>query len=276
MKSSWVAPNAGLMLLMMLTAALLGGCKTRAQINQLCAEDAWEEVAKEKGITGFVGRGIEIFVKDRDGNGVDISPQVRHLQEEAEEASKDPRTPVKALEEIIDDVSTYLVEELPQVHQVADAEWRMTLALGTLVDKSEDQVLGTALNRIAVKLNKNKEFRRRFKVLSSTKSEAESILRELGGAHPEDIFGPGYKGDTGVSTVHPDDLFVLTGHTDVFKERDGLAPVLKVTTFIEVTHPKTREVVLSQDFVKTYYFHPTRRHYISELENEKLASTSKR
>ena len=125
------------------------------------------------------------------------------------------------------------------------------------------------MDLIARRLQTNSQFTRHFKVLSSKASEAEAIIKDLSGSHPDDIFLPDSDKDNGVAKVHPDDLYLLTGWTDVFFE-DGKRK-MKTVTFIDVQHPQKREIVMSKEFSRTYYFHPYLGRYITESDDQRRA-----
>jgi len=243
--------------------ASLGGCASQSDLIKYPYDIAWikaQEAQQASGILTTTGRAF----------GLEIDPMTfDNAKYEAEQASKDASTPAEALDEIVSDVSQYLVTEMPRYAKQTGTEWRLVLAVGTLVDGTEDQKLGSAMNRIARKLQVNDQFRRHFKVLSSTESDATAVIEDLSGSHPDDIYLPDDDGDRGVAKVHPDDLYVMTGQTDVFVTKQNR--VMKTVTLIDVQHPKTRNVVLSKEFSRTYYFHPGDMAYISEAENQRRA-----
>jgi len=262
MKNSPLRKLAAGALLAGLSVSMLGGCASSSDLKELSSEAAWDKLEDNKNRTGFVKTLAE-------NTNVSLNDELfNDAQIRAEEESKNAETPVLALDEIVDDVSKYLVSEMPNYAKSQGTEWRLTLAVGTLVDGTEDQVLGTALDRIARNLQRNAEFRKHFKVLSSTKTDAEQIILELSGTHPDDIYLPDSDASDGVM-IHPDDLYVLTGRTDVFSTSQNR--ILKTVTLIDIQHPNSRENVLSADFSRTYYFHPGDMAYISEAENQRRA-----
>lgn len=240
----------------------LVGCGGR-DLTSLPYDKAWQEAetaSRQQGFTTTVTSAM----------GFDIDPATfANAEARAEAASKDASTPVQALDEIVDDVSKYLVQAMPKYAKDQGTEWRLTLAVGTLVDGTDDKKLGSAMDRIARKLQVNDQFRRHFKVLSSTASDAEAVIKDLSGSHPDDIYLPDSDADNGVAKVHPEDLYVMTGRTDVFTSNRNR--VMKTVTLIDVQHPKTRQVVLSKEFSRTYYFHPGDLDYITEAENQRRA-----
>ena len=252
------------LLVMVLTSASFVSCTSTkpSTLRQYQAEPAWNMVQDATAEGNAISAATKIF-------GIEgIDPELfDKSKREAEARAKDAQTPGKALDEIVNDVSAYLVTAMPKHARAQGAEWRLTLVAGTLVDGTTDKRLGSALDRISFQLQRNTDFRRHFKVLSSKKTEAESIIKDLSGSHPDDIFAPDSTADTGVKTVHPEDLYIMTGRTDVFESNDGLVPVLDTVTLIQVEHPQTRETVLSQEFRRRYVFHPGNLAYISEAEN---------
>ncbi|MEO0476623.1 MAG: hypothetical protein AAF085_11745 [Planctomycetota bacterium] len=237
------------------------GCASPTPLTDFPYKQAWQQVAEAKqqnAATQMMGYAL----------GVEIPAEMfDDAEARAEEASKDASTPLLALDEIVEDVSNYLVTAMPDYAQTSGTEWRLTLAVGTLVDGTEDKKLGSAMDRISRKLMVNDKFRRHFKVLSSTESEASKVIKQLSGTHPDDIYLPDDDSAAGVAKIHPDDLYVLTGRTDVFSSNRNR--ILKTVTLIDVQHPQTRQIVLSKEFARTYYFHPGDMDYISEDENQR-------
>lgn len=236
------------------------GCTETTLLTEYPYEQAWLQVAEAKqqnAATQVLGYAM----------GVEIPAELfEDAEAQAAEASKDASTPLLALDEIVEDVSEYLVTAMPKYAETSGTEWRLTLAVGTLIDGTEDKKLGSAMDRIARKLMVNDKFRKHFKVLSSTESEATEIIKQLSGTHPDDIYLPDDDSATGVAKVHPDDLYVLTGRTDVFSSNRNR--ILKTVTLIDVQHPQTRQIILSKEFARTYYFHPGDMDYISDMENQ--------
>lgn len=241
---------------------------TEDKMARMPADMAWEELQSQ--IEG--GKTLNVLLKKtKEAEGIDFSERARLAEEKAIEASQGAETPAKALDEIVSDVSEYLVTDLPNHSEVSGSNWRLTLALGRLIDRSDDGRLETALDEIAFHLMRNDQFAKHFKVLSSTKSEADAILTELSGKHPDDIYDPTTTSETGSKTVHPEDLFLLTGETSVWSEENNRKLVTR--TMIRVEHPASREIVLAEMFKKTYYFHPSDMKFISEEENEHRRET---
>ncbi|MFK7790576.1 MAG: hypothetical protein AB8C95_13925 [Phycisphaeraceae bacterium] len=249
--------------LVLLSLTCLLGCESPAPLTDYPYAQAWQQVSDAKqtnAATQMVGFAL----------GVEIPAEMfDNAEQQAQEASQDASTPLQALDEIVADVSAYLVTAMPEYANATGTEWRLTLAVGTLIDGTEDKKLGSAMDRIARKLIVNDKFRKHFKVLSSTETEASAVIKQLSGTHPDDIYLPDDDTAEGVAKVHPDDLYVLTGRTDVFSSNRNR--VLKTVTIIDVQHPQSRQIVLSKEFARTYYFHPGDMDYISETENQRRA-----
>ena len=243
-----------------LATTILGGCTS---LSEYPCDVAWKKIETRTTLS----RIVEIFLRDENGEQLINENPFEAAKEEAEAAARSAATPVQALDEIVDQVSQHLVLEMPQHAKNQGSQWRLTLAVGTLVDGTEDRVLGSALNRVARNLERNADFRQHFKVLASEHSDAEAILEQLSGAHPDDIYEADSDDSAGVATVHPDDLYVLTGRTDVFAEDQN--KILRTVTLIDITHPKTNQIILSEEFRRIYYFHPGDRAYITAAEDER-------
>ena len=240
--------------------------KKSGSLEDLPAEEAWERLdanVKKGSVANVIFRTTDIAIL----NQVDFEKMAKEAEAEAEEASKQAETPARALDEIVADVSEYLVRKLPAHQKVSGSDWRLTLAVGRLVDRSPDQRLQSALDEVAYNLMRNDTFARHFSILSSNQSEAEAIIQDLAGSHPDDIYDPTSMEETGVKKVHPEDLYLLTGETRIFQEDNNRKLITR--TIIRVEHPATREVVLSEIFKKTYHFHPADMKYISDAENER-------
>lgn len=257
-RSSFAAAKNWLLLLCLIP---FSGCTESTLLTDYPYQQAWQQVAEAKqqnAATQMLGFAM----------GVEIPAEMfEDAEAQAEEASKDASTPLLALDAIVEDVSAYLVTAMPKYAQTSGTEWRLTLAVGTLIDGTEDKKLGSAMDRIARKLMVNDQFRKHFKVLSSTETDASAVIKQLSGTHPDDIYLPDDDTATGVAKVHPDDLYVLTGRTDVFSSNRNR--VLKTVTIIDVQHPQTRQIILSKEFARTYFFHPGDMDYISDTENQR-------
>lgn len=240
----------------LMTIAVMGaGCG--GDLKQYTAETAWKKL-EEQGLLAKIP-GTEKFPIDLAG-----------AKRKAEAASQNAQTPVVAINEIATEVATKLAIDLPAHHATVNNKYRSALASADLVNKSGDKRLDAALQSVTVKLGQNTAFTNRFTVISRTPEQAKKILDGLTGSSDLKDFIPADAISGGISTIAPEDIYVLTGTANAFTSPNKRE--LTTVTFIQVDHPLTRKVVVRQEFTRKYVFHPGFEDYISEEKDKTLKS----
>ena len=261
----------GTMGALMVVGSQLGACGggvSREKLQTMPTSIAWLEVedaatkAKQQNVAiGFVEKLFQI-----DGVSADLfqTQETNKMNDEAEKAN----TPEAALTDMVADVTGYLLQKLPQHAQDNGSKWRLQLAVGKLDNLNNDNTLDQALFLIRDALINNEEFTNQFRVLSSSKTQADEILAEITGASSSNNYNPDPTASNGSAVYDPRDAYVVEGAVSVRKE-DGNKK-MTVSTTITASHPKSRETFGSRTFKRSYYFHPGFGKYITEEKNDSI------
>lgn len=143
------------------------------------------------------------------------------------------------------------------------------MAVSQFVNSSrqENIALQAALEDIESKLSENASVTNAFKLIAYSEQDAKKIIARVGG--DQSLFIDKRHGGTGGPKAIPaSDIYGLTGKFIQFGDETNRSLVIKTT--IEISNVEAREKVLTKSFESIYYFHPYRKAFISEAENDKL------
>lgn len=255
----------GTMGVLLVVGSQLGACggPDRAKLRTMPSSTAWMELEDAAQRAKVTDKLAEKF-----GNGIPADVFLNNASEDMNAKAEQADTPEAALTEMVADVSGYLVKKLPQHAAENGSKWRMQLAVGKLNNLKNDSTLDQALFLIRDALINDEEFRKQFRVISSTKTQADEILAEITGASSGMDMNPDPTASSGSDVYDPRDAYIVEGSVSVRKE-DGNKK-MTVTTTIEASHPKSRETFGSRTFNRSYYFHPGFGRYITAEENDTI------
>ena len=266
MKKLTTAGIAGLMV----AGLFLGGCATatmtsREKLRTMQAETALKRMDKDVSTIGWVDTGLNVFGGDKASQlAKEYKRQLEHLNEDMEEQIRTSSTPEQALREMVEDVTGYMLTELPKD---ADArgltEYQINVAMGKLVNKNQDPRLEGALSLIRSNLINNDRFTNRFKLLAASKDRAKEIIDDIRGGDMSVFDNPG--GEP-VDYIHPDDIYVIEGRTWIGREGYKMHK-LTVYTELYAYHPSSNDAFASTIITKNYYYHPAEERFITEADN---------
>ncbi len=242
-------------------AASLGGCASTDSLMSLKAEPAWVKLNSDASNSTLVTNVIGGRLGESMGGYLD------RQKASLDQAARDAATPNEALREMVEDVSSYLVESLPAHARLAGVdEYRLNLGMGKMVNRNDDPALHQTLTLIRNELVNNRQFTDQFRILSSSKERARDILEDLrSSTSNQALFDPdGSSGDMG--SYNPRDLYIVEG--EIYLSRESIERHrLTITTNVTTSHPYSGELIGSRVFSRTYHFHPAEQRFITDFEN---------
>lgn len=196
------------------------------------------------------------------------SQAINEAQSNAERIAKNSTVPFAAIEASADKFSNVIIRQIPETPLVQGSEWRLAMLVGEPKVRSEDSAQSSFLLRdmVVESLNTSGEFSKHFYMLTSEWSDRDKILDEYasdGAYDPEGLSENPYR-------PHPNDLVVLTTNMELARfmnERDYRI-VSNVTA--ELWSPQMGTSVLNESERTTYLYHPARKEYISQAEDNAL------
>ncbi len=257
-----------LFVLFPLAAILLGGCTTGAvnytELRQMPTDVAWQTMKQKARASGIIDslakNALTAAYKDA------LNEEIQNADSAAQQAG----TPREALEMMVTDVTSLLMESLP-----ADArnrrldQYRLNVAMGDLVNKEEDPALRGAMGLIKRNLERDRDFNDLFGFLALNQSDANVMLEQLAGDDTGVLFDPTGRSGGGTSSGYGRDrVYLVSGESWI--QRNDNTHELTVWTDISAIHVMSRRSAGGDTFSRTYYYHPGYSKFISEEKNEEL------
>jgi hypothetical protein len=224
--------------------------------------DSWKGVGA---VAGMVDRNLQTLANEYERSLDELNTSV-------EAQIRTASTPEDALREMVEDVSAYLMTELPKdAKRRGLTDYRINVAMGELINKNNDPRLDSALALIRSNLINNTKFTNQFRLLATTGKRRDEIITEIAGKGSSGWTNPG--GDP-VGFIDPKDIYVVEGRT--FIQRGGYKNH-QLTVFTEVAafHPESNEAFASTVIRRTYSFHPMDERFLTEKEDSARAATIK-
>lgn len=240
----------------------LGGCGTfgltsRSELRTMSAERALERMESDV----RTAERLDIFI---DSALLDAyKQQLSNLESDIDQQIQDADTPEQALAAMVDDFTGYLLTELPKDADARGLDYRISVAMGKLINRDQDPRLEGALGLIRSRLINNERFTSRFDLLATTKDRADEIINDIQGGDMSAFENPG--GEP-VDFIHKDDIYVVEGRTWIGK---GGYKEHKLTVYTEIFayHPSSNSAFASDVIKKNYYYHIAEEGFISEADN---------
>jgi hypothetical protein len=189
--------------------------------------------------------------------------------EKQQRAAADAQTPNDALREMAEDVSEYLLAELPRHAERNGVTNRINVGMGEFINRDRDPALNQGLTLIREQLLMNDEFRRRFRLVSSSQASADAILREVQGSLEQT--DPTGRGSGGSSAYDWRDLYVVVGNVWINRQNNNRE--LTVNINVIASHPHSREDFGAKTYSRTYVYHPGFQRFISKEQDDQLRAT---
>lgn len=158
--------------------------------------------------------------------------------------------PLRSLDEFAEVVAGRIVNELPD-HPEVTRRGKRVLGMGPIKVRgftNMDQFEACAYS-IRTKITNNAGMTRRFRIVVATDTQAEAIIRGIGGeAASSTHMEPDLTNADDVLTAqyHPDDVFALTG--DFYSLNPGGGDRQSFVFMINVVHARTRATILAHEY----------------------------
>lgn len=239
----------------------LGAMRAEPALKQMQSDvDSWKGVGS---VAGMVDRNLQTLAEEHQRSLESLNTNVQNQ-------IKTASTPEDALREMVEDVSAYLMTELPKdAKRRGMTDYRINVAMGELINRNNDPRLNSALALIRSNLINNSAFTNQFRLLATTSKQRNEIIDEIAGKGSSGWTNPG--GDP-VGFIDPKDIYVVEGRT--YLQRGGYKNH-QLTVFTEITafHPDSNEAFASTVIRRTYSFHPMDERFLTEGENSARAAS---
>mgnify|MGYP000355229012 CR=1 FL=1 len=184
-------------------------------------------------------------------------------------------TPGRAFDEMIVELSQKISSTIPSLPAIKESKNLKALVVGKF--KNETGVQGGKISMVvetvADNLLKNQAVTNEFAIISVDASSQNEIIIRVAGSNYEQAFaspdGSNFK-DIRIKKYHPQDIYVLTGSVFKLPDYDGGVPRTTISTKVRIEHPRTGETIATEEFNRKYIYHPVRRSWMSDAENEGL------
>ena len=153
---------------------------------------------------------------------------------------------------LVEDAAQDIVTRLPAEPGIADARYRLVLGLGPveITSFSRPRRFDTVMRSLNTRLMANATMTRHFRMVAVSTPSTQEVLVRLSGGHHDTFEAPDSDVDSGQATYDPRDIYILTGQFSQFGDRGNQDRSLQLT--IQVEHPHSRTIVLSQHFQRNF------------------------
>lgn len=249
--------------------SLIGGAVMDNKVAAL-AEKPADVAYKELENPGYLER--QVYVSTL---GIDPAQFNASVKNTAEQNLSVNNTPDRAFNEMIEELSGRLAATIPNSPEIKNSPNRKFLAVGEF--KNDTGISGGRVSHlvqsVADRLVNNTAITNEFDIQGIEATSANDILTSIAGPDYEKVFqnadGSNFR-DVRLKRFHPQDVYVLSGSVFRLPDYDQGVPRMTMSTKVRLQHPRTGVTVLAEEFSRNYIYHPARKSWLSEAENEAL------
>ncbi|MCC5828882.1 MAG: hypothetical protein JJU36_05485 [Phycisphaeraceae bacterium] len=245
-----------------------GGGGTIAVNPDSDAVRAWRQM-RSQASAASVGAGIAGVFDRTAGAGVGIAANLlREAQYEAErqaDRAMESDLPVQAMNEMIDEMATWLARELAEHERIKAAPTQVVLAFagnkfegGRPAGRDLQEVMDAIEGRLAT----SEPITDNFVILSSTVSDADKALQSINEGDYSMFRDPLQRDlvdTTAAVAYHPDLIYLVSG--ELYSRQDRTQYAISIRFVTSFLHVRSRENLLTREFERTYVWHPRQKEW---------------